>query len=69
MCPRSRGLMKMLTMNAENYQPQKITQDVLVLSAKNDHFIPIKMHKRTMKSLKKRQINQRNNIFKRDKCK
>jgi len=43
--------MKMLDMNEDNLQPQRITQDVLVLSGRNDHFIPIKMHKLMMKGL------------------
>jgi pimeloyl-ACP methyl ester carboxylesterase len=43
--------MKILDMNEENAQPSKITQDVLVLSSKNDHFIPIKMHNIMMKKL------------------
>jgi hypothetical protein len=44
--------MKMFDMTEENIQPQKITQDVLILSGKNDHFIPIKMHKMAINSLK-----------------
>ena len=43
--------MKIMDMNRDNSQPQKITQDVLVLTARNDHFIPIKMHKLMLKSL------------------
>ena len=42
----------MLDMTKENIQPQRIKQDVLILSAKDDHFIPIKMHKMMIKSLK-----------------
>ena len=44
--------MQMLKMNVENIQPERVTQNVLILSGKNDHFIPIKMHKKTIKSLK-----------------
>jgi len=36
--------MKILDMNTENAQPEKIKQDVLFLSGANDHFIPKKMH-------------------------
>ena len=46
------AMMKMFDMTAENSQPEKITQDVLLLTARNDHFIPIKMHKKTIKALK-----------------
>ena len=42
--------MKMLDMKEENAQPQRITQDVLVLSGRNDNFIPFKMHKMLMKA-------------------
>ena len=44
--------LKMLDMNEENIKPSRITQDVLVLSGKNDHFIPIKMHNMIINSLK-----------------
>jgi alpha-beta hydrolase superfamily lysophospholipase len=44
--------MKMLDMNEENIQPKNITQDVLVLSSTKDHFIPIKMHRLMINSLK-----------------
>ncbi len=43
--------MKMLDMNEENIQPERITQNVLILSGRNDHFIPIKMHKMMIKAL------------------
>jgi alpha-beta hydrolase superfamily lysophospholipase len=46
------AMLKMFEMNEENIQPQKVTQDVLLLSSRNDHFIPIKTHKITMNSLK-----------------
>ena len=45
------AMMKMFDMTEENSQPSKITQDVLILSAKNDHFVPIKMHKMLIKKL------------------
>ena len=45
------AMMKMMAMTEGNCQPKRITQDVLVLSGKNDHFIPIKMHKKTMNAL------------------
>jgi poly(3-hydroxyalkanoate) synthetase len=44
--------MKMMEMTDENSQPGRITQDVLILSARNDHFVPIKLHKMMIKSLK-----------------
>lgn len=44
--------MKMLDMNEANIKPERITQDVLILTARNDHFIPIKMHNIMIKSLK-----------------
>ena len=48
--------LKMFDMTTENMQPEKITQDVLLLTARNDHFIPIKMHKKTNKGTKNRKI-------------
>ena len=47
-----KAMMKMFDMTTENSQPEKITQDVLILTARNDHFVPIKMHKMMIKSLK-----------------
>jgi pimeloyl-ACP methyl ester carboxylesterase len=44
--------MKMLDMNEDNIQPERITQDVLILSGRNDHFIPIKMHNMMIIALK-----------------
>jgi hypothetical protein len=44
--------MKMLDMNEDNIQPEKISQDILVLSSMKDHFIPIKMHRIMINSLK-----------------
>ena len=38
------AMMKIFDMTEENARPNKITQDVLVLTAKNDHFVPVKMH-------------------------
>jgi hypothetical protein len=40
-----------LAMNGENIQSEKITQDVLLLSGRNDHFIPIKMHQKQIGAL------------------
>ena len=45
------AMMAIFKMTEENAQPEKIIQDVLVLTARNDHFIPIKMHKMLIKSL------------------
>ena len=44
--------LRMLDMNEGNLHADNITQDVLVLSGKNDHFIPIKMHKIIIDTLK-----------------
>jgi len=46
------AMRKIFDMTAENMNPEKITQDVLLLTARNDHFIPIKMHKKQVKTLK-----------------
>lgn len=34
----------LLQFNAENQQPERVTQDVLILTGAEDHFIPLKMH-------------------------
>ena len=47
--------MKMMEMNEANIHPQNITQDILILSGRNDHFIPIKMHKQMKKTLNQAQ--------------
>jgi pimeloyl-ACP methyl ester carboxylesterase len=41
----------MLQMNKKNMHPERITQDVLILTSRNDHFIPIKMHKMQINAL------------------
>ena len=46
------AMRKIFDMTSENMNPEKITQDVLLLTARNDHFIPIKMHKKQIKALK-----------------
>jgi pimeloyl-ACP methyl ester carboxylesterase len=43
--------MKMLDMNMDNAQPDRITQDVLFLSGEKDHFIPKKIHRINMNAL------------------
>jgi len=40
-----------LALNAENMHAENITQDVLLLSGSNDHFIPIKMHQKQIDAL------------------
>jgi hypothetical protein len=45
------AMMAIFKMTEENAQPEKITQDVLVLTGKKDHFIPFKLHKMLIKSL------------------
>jgi len=32
-------------MSADNQHPEKVTQDVLILTGREDHFIPFKMHR------------------------
>jgi len=43
--------MKILDMNTDNAQPDRIKQDVLFLSGANDHFIPKKMHRININAL------------------
>ena len=38
-------------MNAHNLHSEKVTQDVLILTGRNDHFIPFKMHDMQLKAL------------------
>jgi len=45
------GMKTMLNLTWENQHPEKIRQDVLILSGRKDHFIPIKMHKMQLKAL------------------
>jgi pimeloyl-ACP methyl ester carboxylesterase len=45
------AMMTIFKMKKENAQPEKITQDVLILTGQKDHFIPIKLHKILIKSL------------------
>ena len=45
------AMMKIFDMTEENAQPNNITQDVLILTAKDDHFIPLKMHNMLKKKL------------------
>ncbi len=45
------AMLTMFSMTEKNAQPKNITQDVLVLTGRNDHFIPIKMHNLLLKSL------------------
>lgn len=40
-----------LDLNEENMHPERIRQDILVLSSSADHFIPVKMHEMQMKAL------------------
>ena len=40
-----------LAMNEENIHSDKVIQDVLLLSGRNDHFVPIKMHKKQIDAL------------------
>lgn len=45
------AMLVMFEMTGKNMHPENIKQDVLVLSSRNDHFIPIKMHKKMIKAL------------------
>ncbi len=40
-----------LELNERNMHPERVTQDVLILSGKKDHFIPFKMHKMQIQAL------------------
>jgi len=40
-----------LQLNEENIHSELVKQDVLVLTSRNDHFIPFKMHKMQLKAL------------------
>ena len=40
-----------LALNEKNIHSDKVIQDVLLLSGRNDHFIPIKMHKKQIDAL------------------
>ncbi len=40
-----------LELNEENLHPEQIKQDVLILSGRKDHFIPLKMHQMQIKAL------------------
>ena len=40
-----------LSLSRENIHAEKIKQDVLFFSGNEDHFIPIKMHKRQLEAL------------------
>ena len=41
-----------MQLNEKNLHSERVTQDVLYLTGRNDHFIPFKMHKRQMQLLK-----------------
>jgi pimeloyl-ACP methyl ester carboxylesterase len=40
-----------LELNEGNVHPERVTQDVLILSGRKDHFIPYKMHKMQIQAL------------------
>jgi pimeloyl-ACP methyl ester carboxylesterase len=55
----------MMEFNSENLKSKLVTQDVLILTGAEDHFIPIKMHHMQVKALKNaRSITER--IFTRE---
>jgi hypothetical protein len=55
----------MFLMNAENLHSEQVKQDVLILTGRNDHFIPFKMHGMQVKALiNARSVNAR--IFKKE---
>lgn len=41
----------LLEFNAENQRPHRVTQDVLILTGAEDHFIPLKMHRLQINAL------------------
>jgi pimeloyl-ACP methyl ester carboxylesterase len=41
----------LLRFNAENQHPERVLQDVLILTGAEDHFIPLKMHDRQVRAL------------------
>jgi pimeloyl-ACP methyl ester carboxylesterase len=45
------GAQLALDLSRENMRSERINQDVLILSGRNDHFIPIRMHERQVKAL------------------
>jgi hypothetical protein len=47
------GAQMSLDLSRENMHSEKIKQDVLIISGRNDHFIPIRMHDRQVKALVK----------------
>jgi pimeloyl-ACP methyl ester carboxylesterase len=52
-------------MNAENLHSERVAQDVLILTGREDHFIPFKMHKMQVKALvNARTVTER--VFTRD---
>jgi pimeloyl-ACP methyl ester carboxylesterase len=40
-----------LELNVRNMHPERVTQDVLLLSGREDHFIPFKMHRMQIQAL------------------
>ena len=40
-----------LELNERNMHPERVTQDVLILSGRKDHFIPFRMHKMQIQAL------------------
>jgi len=40
-----------VSMNEENIHSEKIIQDILLISGRDDHFIPIKMHQKQIDAL------------------
>jgi pimeloyl-ACP methyl ester carboxylesterase len=57
----------LMTFNAENLHSSLVKQDVLILTGRNDHMVPFKMHKKQVKALTSaRSVTER--IFTRDEC-
>ena len=55
----------MLKFNEENQRPDLVTQDVLILTNSEDHFIPLKMYQKQVTALKNaRSVTER--IFTRE---
>ena len=45
------GSLLLVDMNEQSQMPEKVTQDVLILTGKEDHFVPMKLHHLQMAAL------------------
>jgi hypothetical protein len=57
----------LMTFNEENLHSALVKQDVLILTGRNDHMVPFKMHQKQVEALTNaRSVTER--IFTRDEC-